>query len=110
MATEGKKKISVTTWIVLSMVAGVAAGVIGGEVMANIQFVGDIFFRLVQMGIIPFVMCTIITSVGGLSPQALSGFGLKGIVYRCRNWPGLGACAAAWRRFGEHRSRAKRRL
>ena len=80
MATEGKRKISVTTWIVLSMVAGVAAGVIGGEVMANIQFVGDIFFRLVQMGIIPFVMCTIITSVGGLSPQALSGFGLKGIV------------------------------
>ena len=80
MATEGKRKISVTTWIVLSMVAGVAAGVIGGEVMANIQFVGDIFLRLVQMGIIPFVMCTIITSVGGLSPQALSGFGLKGIV------------------------------
>lgn len=79
-AEAKKKRISTTTLIVISMILGVIAGVIGGKSMSQIQFVGDIFFRLVQMGIVPFVMCTIITAVGGLTPQALSGFGLKGIV------------------------------
>ncbi len=79
MAKQKGKKISTTTWIVLSMVAGVIAGIVGGQTMAEIQFIGDIFFRLVQMGIVPFVMCTIIVAVGGLTPQALSGVGVKGI-------------------------------
>lgn len=79
MAKQEGKKISTTTWIVLSMVAGVIAGIVGGQTMAEIQFIGDIFFRLVQMGIVPFVMCTIIVAVGGLTPQALSGVGVKGI-------------------------------
>lgn len=79
MAETKKKKVNITNLIVLSMVVGVVAGVVGGPAMAQIQFVGDIFFRLVQMGIVPFVMCTIIVAVGGLTPQALSGVGLKGI-------------------------------
>ena len=79
-AEAKKKRISTTTLIVISMILGVIAGIIGGKSMGEIQFVGDIFFHLVQMGIVPFVMCTIITAVGALTPQALSGFGLKGIV------------------------------
>lgn len=79
MAETKKKKVNITNLIVLSMVIGVVAGIIGGPAMAQIQFIGDIFFRLVQMGIVPFVMCTIIVAVGGLTPQALSGVGLKGI-------------------------------
>lgn len=80
MAEKERKKAGTTTWIVISMVLGVVAGIVGGQAMTQIQFVGDIFFRLVQMGIVPFVMCTIIVAVGALTPQALSGFGLKGIV------------------------------
>lgn len=79
MAETKKKKVNITNLIVLSMVVGVVAGVVGGPAMAQIQFIGDIFFRLVQMGIVPFVMCTIVVAVGGLTPQALSGVGLKGI-------------------------------
>ena len=80
MATE-KKGISITTWIVISMIAGVIAGVVLGETMTQVKFIGDIFFRLIQMGIVPFVMCTIITAVGALDAKALSGYGLKGIAW-----------------------------
>lgn len=73
------KKISTSAWIVIAMVAAIIAGVVGGKAMTEIQFIGDIFFRLIQMGIFPFVICTIIKSVGGLTPQTLSGVGLKGI-------------------------------
>ena len=70
---ETKKKVSSTTWIVLSMVLGVIAGFDIGEPMTQVKFIGDIFFHLVQMGIIPFVMCTIIEAVGALDAKALSG-------------------------------------
>lgn len=48
--------------------------------MKNVQFIGDIFFRLIQMTIPIFILCTIVKSVGGLTPQTLSGIGLKGII------------------------------
>ena len=78
---ETKKKVSPTTWIVISMVLGVVAGFVVGEPMTQVKFIGDIFFHLVQMGIIPFVMCTIIEAVGALDAKALSGYGLKGIAW-----------------------------
>ena len=56
MTAKERKKVGTTTWIVISMVLGVIAGVIGGQAMAQVQFVGDIFFHLFQMGIVPFVM------------------------------------------------------
>lgn len=75
------KRINTNTAIVISMVLGVAAGLIGGEAMGQIQFIGDIFFRLVQMGIVPFVMCAIVVAVGGLTARDLSGIGIKGIAW-----------------------------
>lgn len=63
------------------MVLGVLAGIVGGPVMGQIQFVGDIFFRLIQMCIVPFVMLAIIEAVGGLTARDLSGIGVKGIAW-----------------------------
>lgn len=80
-ARKGFLGLSINTWIVISMVLGVVVGILAGEVMSNVQFVGDIFFRLVQMGIVPFVMCAIIEAVGGLTAKDLSGIGLKGIAW-----------------------------
>lgn len=84
MASETPEKkftYSPTAAIVASMVVGLVVGVIVGEPMSNVKFVGDIFFRLIQMGIVPFVMCTIIEAVGGLTAKDLSDVGLKGIAW-----------------------------
>ena len=78
---EKKRTYNPTVAMLLAMVLGVVAGAIGGEVMANIEFIGTIFFRLVQMGIVPFVMCTIIEAVGGLTTKDLSTIGVKGIAW-----------------------------
>lgn len=82
MATEEKKKKGpdITVWLLISMIAAVIVGLIVGEPMSNIQFIGDIFFRLIQMTIPIFILCTIVKSVGGLTPQTLSGIGLKGLI------------------------------
>lgn len=78
---KGASLKSPTTLIVVSMVLGVLAGVLFGSAMTNVQFVGDIFFHLIQMCIVPFVMCTIIEAVGSLSARDMTGFGRRGIVW-----------------------------
>lgn len=82
MTAEAKKKkgIDITVWLLISMIAAVIVGLVVGEPMKNVQFIGDIFFRLIQMTIPIFILCTIVKSVGGLTPQTLSGIGLKGII------------------------------
>ena len=76
---KAKKKIDLTVLMLISMVVAVIAGLIGGEAMTSIQFIGDIFFRLIQMSIPIFVLATVVKSVGGLTPQTLSGIGIKGV-------------------------------
>lgn len=80
MAEAKKKKMDVTVLLLISMVLAVIAGLVGGEAMSSLQFIGDIFFSLIQMSIPIFVLATVVKSVGGLTPQTLSGIGLKGVV------------------------------
>ena len=75
-----KKGPDITILLLISMVAALIVNVVVGEPMKNVQFIGDIFFRLIQMNISVFVLCTIIKSVGGLTPKTLGDIGLKGVV------------------------------
>ncbi len=69
-----------TLAIAAAMVAGVIAGLALGPVMSEIQFLGDIFFKLIQQCIIVFVMGQIIEAVGGLTAKELTSIGIKAIV------------------------------
>ena len=79
-------RYNATLAIVIAMIAGVVAGLIGGPAMAEIKFLGDIFFRLIQMGIVPFVMCQIIEAahakVAGIGIVIEKGFQCGGKMLR----------------------------
>lgn len=69
MATEVKKKgPDLTVLMLISMAVAVVAGLVVGEPMTQVQFIGDIFFALIQMSIPIFVLATVVKSVGGLTP------------------------------------------
>ena len=78
--TARMKKNWLTWAIVAAMVLGIICGSLFGEAMAQIKFVGDIFFRLIQMGIIAFIMCQITEAVGNLSGAELSKSGAHTII------------------------------
>ena len=82
MSQEAKRKFTYnpTTAMAIATVAGIVAGVVFGSVMTDIKFIGDIFFRLIQMGIVPFVMCLIVEAIGSLSLRQLSNIGLKAVL------------------------------
>lgn len=76
---HGKFKWNPTAAMVVAMVLGVVSGLVFGPKMGEVKFIGDVFFRLIQMGIVPFVMCQIIEAIGALSFKQLGSIGIKAI-------------------------------
>lgn len=77
MEKSKTKKITLTTWMVIASIAGIAAGLIFGPAMSNVKFLGDIFLRLMQMSVVVLVMGAIIEAVGALDPKDLGKLGGK---------------------------------
>ena len=78
--TEAKKKLGMTSKIVIATILGVLAGWLLGERAVSIKLLGDIFLRLIQMSIVLLVLGQIVEAVGNLNPRELGKVGLKTLV------------------------------
>ena len=72
-------KINFSVQIIIASVLGLLCGVIFKEQMANLNFIGEIFLRLIQMSVVILIMGAIIESVGSLNPKDFGKIGLKAI-------------------------------
>lgn len=82
------------TQIGIAAIGGVLFGIIVGPWASNLQFIGDIFIRLIQMAIVPLVMSSVIVATG-----SMTGSGMGKMAGRTFGWMlGLSAVAAvvAW--------------
>lgn len=75
-----KPKIGMTAIITLSMVLGLAFGLIVGKNFPIIETMGQIFLRLIQMSIILLVTGQIIEAIGGIKPSEVGKIGIKTVV------------------------------
>lgn len=66
MYVEKKKKISLTAQIVIASIAGLILGALIGPWMGNIEFIGIIWIRLIQMSIIALVMTSVAGAIGNI--------------------------------------------
>ncbi|MBY5979155.1 cation:dicarboxylate symporter family transporter [Ferrimonas balearica] len=72
-----KKPMSMSTLVLLSFAAGIAAGLFFGEMLAWMSIIGDAFVKLLQMTIIPYIMVSLISSLGHLSYQQARSLALN---------------------------------
>jgi Na+/H+-dicarboxylate symporter len=77
-ATAGWFAIPLWQRILGALVAGVAVGLAWGPGAAHIQWIGDLFVRLIRMLVVPLVFATIASGVASLAdPKRLGGIGIK---------------------------------
>lgn len=76
---EKRKKMNMTTQIIIATILGVLFGLLFGEQMSTVDVIGNIFLRLIQMSIVLLVMGQIIEAVGNLNPKQLGKLGVKTI-------------------------------
>lgn len=60
-------RLSLSTSILLGMVAGIVAGILFGEYMAPLGLVGNGFVKLLQMTILPYIFVSLIGGIGSLT-------------------------------------------
>lgn len=72
-ASRRLRRISLGTWILLSMVVGAAVGGILGEQAHLLQPIGDLFIRLLILAAIPLVFFNLLAGIAGLSDLAVVG-------------------------------------
>jgi Na+/H+-dicarboxylate symporter/ABC-type amino acid transport substrate-binding protein len=64
--------------ILLSLVFGVACGVFFGEMVGWLNVIGDIFIKLLQITVIPYISLSLITGIGGLRYNEVKAHAIKG--------------------------------
>ena len=60
-------RISLSSMILLSMVAGILTGLFFGELVGFLDVIGDIWIKLLQMTVLPYVMLSLILGLGRLN-------------------------------------------
>jgi Na+/H+-dicarboxylate symporter len=72
-----KKKMGLTTKIVIGMFAGVVLGLLFGSYINLFQTIGDIFMKLLRMAVVPLIFINIIAGISQMDD--IKGFGRTGI-------------------------------
>ncbi len=92
-AGEPKKSVSLTTWILISLVAGIVVGIVCSVAVPSdspvdaylvegvFYVLGQWFIRLMQMLVVPLVFCSIVCGAASMSdPKLLGKVGVGTIV------------------------------
>ncbi|HTQ55233.1 MAG TPA: cation:dicarboxylase symporter family transporter [Bryobacteraceae bacterium] len=76
------KRLSLTAWIFIGMVAGIALGIFAPDVARRLGPVSTIFLRLVRSIIAPLIFGTLVYGIAGTGDLKRMGrIGLKAVVY-----------------------------
>lgn len=76
------QKISLTHWILISMVVGVIVGYLFPDFSLQLQFISKIFLRLIKSIVAPLIFATIVLGIAHHSSlKTIGRLGLKSIVY-----------------------------
>ncbi len=76
------RKLSLATQIFIAMILGSIAGLLFGDVMVQLAFIGDIWLNCIKMIVIPMVVCTIVTGIiSQEQPGALKRVSARIIAY-----------------------------
>lgn len=75
---EKKKfKLSLTNQILIATILGIILGLVFGEQIAPIKFIGDIFLRLIMMSVPLIILGAVTAAVGQISSKELGKLSLK---------------------------------
>jgi len=73
-----KQRLSSSGFIYLGLFLGIACGLFFGEMAGGLQIVGDVFIRLLQITVIPYISLSLITGIGGLTYKEVVSHAIKG--------------------------------
>src|SRR6266403_1895003 len=82
IAAIAAKRRSLTSWILVGLLAGAGVGHDFPQIAANLQFLGTIFLRLIRVIIAPLLFGTLVVGIAGHADLKKVGrLGIKSLIY-----------------------------
>ena len=76
--TPRKRRLSLAQQVLIGLGLGIVAGVFFGEMVGWLKVVGDVFIRLLQVTVIPYISLSLITSLGAMQFHDVKELAFKG--------------------------------
>lgn len=68
-----KKKLSSSAKTIIGLFLGILSGIVFGEKVGAVGFIGDLYLKLIKMIVMPLILCTIISAVSTMQSAARLG-------------------------------------
>ena len=78
MTVKKRRKMSLSTQVLLGFALGVATGIFFGELAAPLNIFGQAFVGLLQMTVLPYIVVSLIAGLGRLHPSEARRLAVKG--------------------------------
>lgn len=75
---DKKNGVNLSSQVMWGLLVGLVAGVVFGELITWLRPVGDIFIKLLQITVIPYISFSLITALGQLSLDEVKRLALRG--------------------------------
>ncbi len=73
------KKLSPFQRVIIALVLGIFTGIFVGEPAGDIEVIGNVYIRLLQMTVLPYVLVSIIGGLGRLDSNMASRIGMRAV-------------------------------
>lgn len=70
--------MSLSGRILLGLLAGIATGLFFGDIVADLKVAGDIFVRLLQITVLPYIVASLISGIGRMSLEHARQLAVRG--------------------------------
>lgn len=78
--------MSLSKRIFIGLLAGIATGLFFGELTADLKLLGEIFIKLLQMTVLPYIVVSLIAGFGRMSPSQARRLAIRGSVVLVSIW------------------------
>ena len=73
------KKLSPFQRVIIALLLGISTGIFVGEPAGDLEIIGNVYIRLLQMTVLPYVLVSIIGGLGRLDSEMASRIGFRAV-------------------------------
>lgn len=73
------KKLSPFQRVIIALLLGISTGIFVGEPAGDLEIIGNVYIRLLQMTVLPYVLVSIIGGLGRLDSNMASRIGMRAV-------------------------------
>jgi proton glutamate symport protein len=79
-------QLGLSARIFIGLIAGICTGIFFGELVADLKLVGDVFIKLLQITVLPYIIFSLVAGFGRMQMDQARRLAVRGLVVLLVIW------------------------